>query len=341
MMSTQKQSTGWDWLTLEEAYKPRPPRKHVVEGLLPVPSLSSFFGEGGSFKTFLLLDLGLCVAMGKPWLAGSSGNRKAFACNRSPVLWVDADSGQEELIERLSALGRTHGADSNDTPFYFVSFPTPTFYATDSEMVDFLIAEALEVQAKLIILDCLLPISGVNDENTSPMRKAMDGLRLVSIKTGAAVVVIHHTPKDDDILRGHSSIRDALDLALLVKRRGDRVAITCNKSRRANPKPFSARFDCKEGQNGELTRARFVGLSSTEAMALSTNNKAAEAEQVILENLKARMNQSQVVEMLKDKANIGRSTAIKALKSLVKNGKVSEKPGSRNARIYELVSDGE
>lgn len=41
----------WQRYTLADAYKPRPPRRYLVDGLLPVPSLSIVFGGPGSLKS--------------------------------------------------------------------------------------------------------------------------------------------------------------------------------------------------------------------------------------------------------------------------------------------------
>ena len=41
----------WQWRTLADAYKEKPPREYVVKGLLPLPSLNVLFGN--QFQTLL------------------------------------------------------------------------------------------------------------------------------------------------------------------------------------------------------------------------------------------------------------------------------------------------
>jgi hypothetical protein len=41
---------GWQWRTLQAAYRPRPPRQYLAGGLLPLPSLAVLFGPPGSLN---------------------------------------------------------------------------------------------------------------------------------------------------------------------------------------------------------------------------------------------------------------------------------------------------
>ena len=47
----------WHLYSLADAYAPRSPRRYVVDGLLPYPSLSVVYGGPGSLKSMLLADL--------------------------------------------------------------------------------------------------------------------------------------------------------------------------------------------------------------------------------------------------------------------------------------------
>jgi hypothetical protein len=67
------------------ALSPQPPIEWVIDQLIAEGSLSVFFGEAGAKKTYALLSLAVCVALGRPWLGHESHPRK--------VLIVDEESG--------------------------------------------------------------------------------------------------------------------------------------------------------------------------------------------------------------------------------------------------------
>ncbi len=58
----------YEILTASQALQPQPPVEWVIDGLVSAGSVNVFFGEGGSKKTWALLDMAVCVASGKDWL---------------------------------------------------------------------------------------------------------------------------------------------------------------------------------------------------------------------------------------------------------------------------------
>ena len=51
-----------------DALKPQPPIDWVINGLAESGGVFGVFGKPGSKKTYAMMDMGLCVAMGSPWL---------------------------------------------------------------------------------------------------------------------------------------------------------------------------------------------------------------------------------------------------------------------------------
>lgn len=328
---------AWEWRALAQACEPKPPRAYVVLGLLPLPSLSVLYGAPGTLKTMLMQDLALCVATGKPWLKPVPGNPTAgsFLCEKSPVLFLDVDNGWDRTERRFAALCRGHNAPT-DAELSYVSFPKPAFIASDLGCVDRLVSDIQRRGARLVVIDNLGAISGGVDENSAQMIEVMQGLRCIAERANVALVVIHHKSKGarlriGDSIRGHSSIEAALDLALRAEREdgSDTVILRATKTRDAPIGAVSVEWSY-ERVGTELLSGGFLCLGK----AQQHTSHAASCEQAILDNISDGMNQSEIVELVKQKTSIGRSTTLEVLKRMVLSNRLYTKPGPGRAKLY-------
>ncbi len=263
----------WTLYTLTDAFAPRKRVDYAVEGLFSLPSVSIVYGAPGTLKSFLLLDMALCVAAGLPWLESlpDSDAPTAFKTIPLPGLWLDFDNGKRRTHERVEALSRARDLDAEATAFYYASMPSPWLQASNAASMDGLILLCKERNIGLVVVDNLRAVSGDMEENASEMSNVMLNFRRLAEETGAAVVIIHHQRKGSgdkerpgDALRGHSSIEQAIDLALQILRDGDseRISIRSTKTRDVVVLPFGAEFSCthKDGTN-ELETARLYGFA--------------------------------------------------------------------------------
>lgn len=341
---------GWRWLTLSDAYSERPPREYIIEKLLPVPSLTAMYGAPGGLKTMLVLDMVMAVLSGEPFLDPLPGMDRVSPFNTQPcgVMWVDVDNGERRSLDRMKALGKARNIPE-EAPFYFVSFPTPPFVASNQDSVDFLIENAALGEVKLIIFDNLGTISGGADENSAQMVEVMSGLRKIAERANCAVVVIHHRNKGSALgnnarkgnaLRGHSSIEGALDLALLIEREEgeDVITIESTKTRDIPVWPFEAMWTYTQDAAGELISGRFYGLGRPEKDDESkpANERAYE---YILISMSDTLSQTDIVTQCKD-AKIGRNATLTALEQLERDKLVEVDRGERNTKIYRLSALG-
>src|SRR5215467_11652791 len=83
--------------------QPVPPVDWMVEGLIAVGDRVVIYGEVASMKSWIALDLGLDIAMGRQWL-GSFVVPKA-----RPVLYVDEEMNERTLWRRVRRLGEGAG----------------------------------------------------------------------------------------------------------------------------------------------------------------------------------------------------------------------------------------
>lgn len=327
----------WDWRSLAQACEPKPDREYVVQAMIGLPSLNVIYGHPGDLKTMLAQDLALCVAAGRPWLQPLPGNPivGSYVTQKSPVLWVDVDTGQDRLERRFAALAAGLNIP-NDAPLHLVSFPVPPFVASSPPSTSLLLEAVRRFKARLVIIDNLGAVSGGADENSAEMINVMSGLRWTAEKGSCAVLAIHHKSKGDrmragDSLRGHSSIEGAIDLAIMIQRNegSDVVTLRTTKSRDVPIAPFDALWSyTSEGE--KLVKGRFFGLGRSEH-SLTPSEKA---ENAILSSLVDGMNQSVVVDLVKNEVDIGRHTAIAALTRLVDVGKLATDNGPNNSILY-------
>ncbi len=268
----------WRLRTLTDAYAERPPLQYLVEGLLPCPSLSVVFGGPGSLKSMLLADLAVAVVSGAKWLEPLPSSQSApgvtFSTLQATVLWIDFDNGIRRTDERIEAFARARQLP-HDAPLHYVSMPQPWLDASKVGMVTEVAELVKHIDAKLIIIDNLGLITGDTEENSGEMAQVMGNLRWLCEETESAVIVVHHQRKSGgaadkgvrkgEMLRGHSSIEAALDLALLVDRKDgeDAVAVIPTKVRGFKEHTiFGAHFtyDHRPGTK-DLALGRFYSLA--------------------------------------------------------------------------------
>lgn len=332
--------------TLEDALQPRPPTIYAVEPLFAVPSLNILYGAPAAMKSLILADLAVCIAAGLDWLPplphNTSGAVKPFKTTQNTCLWLDFDNGAHRTANRLAAFARGHQATS--APLFYLSMPSAPFDANKPSAVSEMVDYVRNISAGFVCIDNLMTISGGKDENSPEIGQTLANLRFIAEKTESAVVLIHHARKANgfrgglgDDLRGHSSIRGAVDLALLVEREEgtDSVKITATKTRDIAPEPFGALFTYTHGLGTyDLETAKFFGEQP------SGVETTAEIEQAIFQALwdaGKPISQSELVKAVKNagvQAGVNRIRNIAA--RMANSLKIKTQSGNRGAILYHL-----
>lgn len=231
---------------------------YTLKSYLPANSLSSIYGPSGSYKSFLAVSWACHVAAGMKW-AGKSVSAGA-------VMYVVGEGGIG-VPRRIKAWEKKHGVKLNN--LYLVN--RPVFPVRREEMQE-MIKAARDVMSRtgqpvrLIVVDTLARCFGGNDENDArDMGAFIEGCDVIKRETGATLLVVHHSGKDDTKgARGSSAFRAALDAEFNVRREGDGGAIilTCTKMKDAE-EPKQAAFDLRTvelftDRDGELISSLVV-----------------------------------------------------------------------------------
>ena len=335
---------GWQLYDLREARKPRPPLEYVVSGMLAKPSLNIVYGSPGSLKSMLMADCAVCVAGGLPWLTPVSGQEdevSPIATLPMPVLWVDYDNGKRRTDERIDALDRARRL-TDAAKLYYAVMPDPWLDASDPERVRALSWRVRDLGIGLVVIDNLGAVSGEADENSASMGRVMANFRNLVEETNTCVVIIHHQRKSTGFgrmgedLRGHSSIRASLDLALLVEREehNPTISLRSTKTRGVDVYPFGALWTYEHAPGTkDLHQARFFGS------AVVDDSSLAAIEQAILDAVgdTAGIKQKDLIDATKDfLPGAGLNKIRNHIVFMTDAGKLTIKTELNNAKTYYL-----
>jgi hypothetical protein len=198
---------------------------YIIKGTLDWGAMSVVYGPSNSGKTFFALDVAFHVAINSEW----RGKR----VHGGSVLYLAAEGGNG-IANRMAALRSTSGVV--DVPLALrragLDLLNPR---ADTNHVLALAAEVAERgDLALIVVDTLSRVIAGGDENAaSDMTAFIKNVDLIRQRTGAHLMIIHHTGKDAAKgARGHSSLRAATDteIEIMVDDFGNHVA-KVNKQR--------------------------------------------------------------------------------------------------------------
>jgi hypothetical protein len=191
------------------ALSPQKPIKWIIEQLIAEGSLSVFYGEPGSKKTYALISLAVCVALGKNWLGHES-----HPCN---VLIIDEESGERRLTLRIGAALRGELGEE-DTPLEYVSLAG--FKLDNKDDISEFQTLIADRDCGLVIVDALADIMEGDENSKQDTQPVLSALRLIAESTNTAIIVIHHSNKSGGY-RGSSAIKGALDLMVKIDSEND------------------------------------------------------------------------------------------------------------------------
>lgn len=189
----------------------KPPR-WLVRHVIPQAELVVVYGESGSGKTFLVLDMVACISRGIPW--------RGLRVLQGPVFYICAE-GIGGFRSRSVAYSRQHGIDLALQPFHVIPDAPNFLKGEDALAVAKWIAQM--GGAAVIVVDTLSAVTpGANENAGEDMGNVIAHCKGLHRATGAVVVLIHHSGKDAAKgARGWSGLRAAADAEIEVVRHGD------------------------------------------------------------------------------------------------------------------------
>lgn len=310
----------YEILSAVDALQPQPPIEWIVDGLISAGSVNVFYGEGGSKKTWALLDMAISVARGESWLN--------LATQAGGVLVIDEESGRRRITRRIGEVLRGHNADA-DTPVYCVSLAAFDFGEPNDigELYNLIV----NTKARLVIIDALADVMPGRDENAvKDVQPIFLALRRIVEETQAAIILIHHANKGGSY-RGSTAIKGALDLLVSVESRtgSDEITFKTEKARDTIASSF--------GASANFMTDMFWLRPSTASASQEFNKGQRYVLRYLLENGESAMN-----DIMSNADTCSETTAKNSVYNLADKGFVKRaNEGGQGAKaIYALTDKG-
>jgi KaiC/GvpD/RAD55 family RecA-like ATPase len=208
-----------------EQFSDGPPLEWIVRSLLPRAELAVIFGESGSGKSFFALDI--CAAITR-----NLGTWRSRRVSGGGVVYVCAE-GSGGFKARLKAYANAHSVELAELPAVIPDAPNllepKEAAALTQAIVEWIARRGKPVS--VVVIDTLSATApGGNENSGEDMGRVLSHCKFLHRKTGALVILIHHSGKDATKgARGWSGLRAAADAEIEITRNGDYRAATITK----------------------------------------------------------------------------------------------------------------
>lgn len=213
----------------------------LIPGLLPAHGIGMLYGESGSYKSFLALDMALSLAFGIPgqWNAPPVKNDVLFLAGEGPVATAK---------KRWPAWMEAQGIEFRNDHRFFIMPEVPLY--TDSAAWENVKLDLAELKAKpaLIVIDTMSRLGTGLDENSAKdvgmLTKFME--QLARYYEGF-VLGIHHTGKDQNKgMRGSSVFYANVDTVISTRLKQGGTELKVRKQKDADTGDEVYNFKVKE-----------------------------------------------------------------------------------------------
>lgn len=194
-------------LTVDELRK-MPLTKWRVQNVLPERGLATIYGQSGSGKTFLALDLACAIATGNQQWFGSK-------VRAAPVVYVGLE-GEGGIRQRVTAWELENKTELPDEFRVVLGNFTLKNPAEAGELAADILSAVGE--GCVVVIDTLNQATPGADENSSKdMGEAIANVKALASAINGLVILVHHAGKNPERgMRGHSSLYAAMDSVIEV-----------------------------------------------------------------------------------------------------------------------------
>lgn len=211
--SVSRSSKGTGRFAVWSARRERTPPPWLCRGILGKGQLAGLYGPGGSYKSFVALDLGVAIAdQADSWA-------ECPVSATGPVVYISGEGNAEprlrgieahtgrQISDNLAILDGIDLADADDLA------------GLEQDIRDAMATSWGGQAPVLVIIDTLANATPGQEENSSKeMGLVVKTCKALIRSMGCAVVLVHHTPKSGQGWRGSTAVWNSLDIALELRR---------------------------------------------------------------------------------------------------------------------------
>lgn len=213
----------------------------LIPNVLPAAGIGMIYGESGSYKSFLALDMALCLAFGIPgqWGAPPVKNDVLFLAGEGPVATAK---------KRWPAWMEWQDIEFRNDHRFLIKDRVPFF--SDSDAWEHVKADLAELNAKpsLIVIDTLTRlITGLDENSARDASMITNFMEQLSRYYECFVLAIHHTGKDQNKgARGSSAFYANMDTVISTKLKVGGTEFRVRKQKDADVSDEISYFAVKE-----------------------------------------------------------------------------------------------
>ena len=180
-----------------------PPQRWLVKGIIPDGSVGTIFGQSGTYKSFIALDLMAHIANGRSWF----GKRVKAA----PAVYIPFE-GQGGIPKRVIAWRMSRNTKTN---IRFITDRMNLRLQADREKLVSTLTESGWAGGVLCIDTLAQAGAGIDENSSEGMGEMISIFQELQNRLGGTILVIHHSGKVESAgMRGWSGLRGALDFSI-------------------------------------------------------------------------------------------------------------------------------
>lgn len=179
----------------------------LVKDVLPAAGLAVMYGASGSGKSFFMLDMAMCIVTGRAWRG------RPLAKGRGVYIVAEGAGG---FRKRLAAYCQQFDVDPASLDIRFIT-DAPNLM-DKADIRELLIAILSYGRVDFVVIDTYArAMVGANENDAKDVGLAVAHCEAIHRKTGALVILVHHTGKDASKgARGSVALRGAADAEIEV-----------------------------------------------------------------------------------------------------------------------------
>lgn len=219
----------------------------LIKGIVERDTISMLYGTYGTFKSFVMVDMGMHIAAGRPYLGRNTEQGAVFFL---------IGEGKNGIKRRIKAWFKYMDIKPDkDFPFYYSTVPANLNDPTKMQQLLDIMDHIASVKPAMIVIDTLhKSMPGLNENSAEDMGIAINEVEKLKQRHGTACWIVHHSGKDSSRgARGSSSIPGAMDNSYeLIRQSNDSydVELRCEKIKDGR-KPEDITLEALEVRLGE------------------------------------------------------------------------------------------